>query len=462
MHPELLRTFPIPMSVDSPPALFPCVSLSSYPVGTCPDVLPAADDSGSLSASVTSSYVLAQCQHPVPSQCDGHTIGTYVNNCSVVRLEPPPPGDVTSQGAISSSAPVLHLAEMPGGLSISTTLMNYICSEYQDVEVGLFVGDPKDPDRPEVCTPPDTAPENPSLADSGYDDSLNLQCLETVLDWKGVSQSPGPAPLFLSSTLLHSPDHRGFEDYLDDIYYHRLSIEYKYQVNNCLEGQREVTPGMRGLLISWMTGVHHQLIMCQDSLFVAVNIVDRILDIMHASRDYLQLLGIASLLIAAKCEEVSPPEITELLSCCTDTYSRDQVKHLERVILNAIKFDLLVPTPQFFLEYFSSCCISLFGGFQSDRLRQARAHARCVLELSLQEYDLSQVRPSLLALCVWKVAVDLTQCDDGEFVPPGLDFRREEFQNIYTQVRTFSENLKKSFPEVSSICEYYFNLYGAE
>lgn len=62
----------------------------------------------------------------------------------------------------------------------------------------------------------------------------------------------------------------------------------------------KVTPGMRGLLISWLTGLHHQLNLCQDTLFVAVNIVDRVLDLMQASRDYLQLLGITSLLIACK------------------------------------------------------------------------------------------------------------------------------------------------------------------
>lgn len=85
-----------------------------------------------------------------------------------------------------------------------------------------------------------------------------------------------------------------------------------------------------------------------------------------------------------------------------------------------------------------------------------------MLELSLQDYDLSQLRPSMLALCVWKVAVDETQCNDGEFVPPGLYFRREEFEQMYVEVRFFSENLKHNFPDVSSICEHYFNLYGVE
>lgn len=40
--------------------------------------------------------------------------------------------------------------------------------------------------------------------------------------------------------------------------------------------------------------------LCQDTLYIAVNIVDRVLDVMQASRDYLQLLGITTILIASK------------------------------------------------------------------------------------------------------------------------------------------------------------------
>ena len=62
----------------------------------------------------------------------------------------------------------------------------------------------------------------------------------------------------------------------------------------------QVNVGMRGLLVSWITGVHHQMKLCQDTLFISINIVDRVLDLMQASRDYLQLLGITTILIASK------------------------------------------------------------------------------------------------------------------------------------------------------------------
>ncbi|XP_052101653.1 cyclin-O-like [Mytilus californianus] len=345
------------------------------------------------------------------------------------------------------------------GDSIITSLKTELLDV--DVDVGIYV----DQEYSIPYTPSDTETLDPSLADSGFNDALSLQCLESVFDWKGEKGDDKTidSPASPTATCMHHClDHQGFEDYLDDIYYHRLSIEYKYVVTTCLENQPEVDSGMRGLLVSWMTGVHHQMKLCQDTLFIAVNIVDRVLDVMQASRDYLQLLGITTILIASKLEEVTPPEISELLGCCDGVYTREMAKQLERVILDAIRFDLMVPTSQFFLEYYATSCINSFQGFQGDQLRQSRALARCVLELSLQDYDISQRRPSMLSLCVWKIAVEETKSDDGDYLPPGLFHSCEDFEFIYKEVKTFSENLLHNLPDVSRVCEHYYRLYGIE
>ena len=89
-------------------------------------------------------------------------------------------------------------------------------------------------------------PQNPSLEDSGYNDSLGLHCDEDADSWKHVKAyiSPGgrqcsyiPAP---PQTSTKSSLHEGFEEHLDTIYQHRLSIEYKFQVASCLDNQPEV------------------------------------------------------------------------------------------------------------------------------------------------------------------------------------------------------------------------------
>lgn len=76
----------------------------------------------------------------------------------------------------------------------------------------------------------------------------------------------------------------------------------------------KVTPGIRGLLVTWMTQIHHQLTLCQDTLFIAVNIVDRVLDVMQTSRDYLQLLGVTAILLASKLVSQTQCYSTYLLS----------------------------------------------------------------------------------------------------------------------------------------------------
>ncbi len=62
----------------------------------------------------------------------------------------------------------------------------------------------------------------------------------------------------------------------------------------------QITPGMRAVLVEWMTGIHRHFRLFQDSLFLAVNIVDRFLTTTLISRKCFPLLGITALLVAAK------------------------------------------------------------------------------------------------------------------------------------------------------------------
>ncbi len=62
----------------------------------------------------------------------------------------------------------------------------------------------------------------------------------------------------------------------------------------------QITPGMRALLVDWLTKVQKQFQFCITTLFSAVNIIDRFLLTTPISRDCFQLLGITALLVAGK------------------------------------------------------------------------------------------------------------------------------------------------------------------
>ena len=71
-------------------------------------------------------------------------------------------------------------------------------------------------------------------------------------------------------------------------------------IYNCICFCIQITPGMRAVLIEWITGMHHQLQLYRETLFLTVNIIDRFLSITPISRDCFQLLGITAVLIASK------------------------------------------------------------------------------------------------------------------------------------------------------------------
>ncbi|KAL3865548.1 hypothetical protein ACJMK2_042943 [Sinanodonta woodiana] len=314
-----------------------------------------------------------------------------------------------------------------------------------------------------VGTPDVTAITN-TLGDSGFTETLNLQCLEYILDLpeKNPCYKPFHDSLDPLSCPFKSPDHSGFEEYMDDIYRHRLSIEVKYQALSCLDNQPEVTPGIRGVLIGWLSNLHHEMKLGQDTLYLAVNIIDRVLDIMQVARDCLQLLGVTALLIACKQEEIAPPLISEILHKCGENFPPEQVKQLEKIVLMSINFDLMPPNSQQFLEYFYTYFMASSVHHVDYKFGQAHALARCVIELSMQDYELCQFRPSLLALCIWKECVQLMGLDDGNFFPPGMNFFKEQYEYCLAEVKVFVTNLKRSWPDMLSMTDYYTSLYGLE
>lgn len=62
-----------------------------------------------------------------------------------------------------------------------------------------------------------------------------------------------------------------------------------------------------------------------ETLYLTVSYIDRYLSSKEINRDKLQLLGIACLLIAAKYEEICPPQVEELCYITDNTYIKDEV-----------------------------------------------------------------------------------------------------------------------------------------
>jgi hypothetical protein len=173
------------------------------------------------------------------------------------------------------------------------------------------------------------------------------------------------------------------------------------------EKQPSINPMMREILVDWLVEVHRKFRLVPDSLYLAVNIVDRYLSQVTVTRDRLQLVGVASMLIAAKYEEIYPPEVKDCVYICDRAFTRQHVLEMELDILRKLNFMITVPTGQPFL------CRFLFVTNASPTMKCA---ANYYLESMLQEYDVIGHRPSLVAAAAVCLALNHNDIRDNDCI----------------------------------------------
>jgi len=145
---------------------------------------------------------------------------------------------------------------------------------------------------------------------------------------------------------------------------------------------------MRAILVDWLSEVHLKFKLLPETFFISVNIMDRFLEREKVERSKLQLVGITALMIAAKYEEIYPPELRDYAYIADNAYTKSQILQMEFKILSLLQFGFTFPTPYRFLERY----IKLIGEDPS-LLPQACFFA----ELAYLDVGLLRYPPSLIA-----------------------------------------------------------------
>lgn len=101
-----------------------------------------------------------------------------------------------------------------------------------------------------------------------------------------------------------------------------------------MKEQDDITESMRAVLIDWLLDVTRRMRITAESLHLSVNILDRYLSKKNdLVRGKLQLLGITSLIIATKYEEIYPPEMKNLVYLTDNACTVEEVVQMEREVL---------------------------------------------------------------------------------------------------------------------------------
>ncbi|XP_043934506.1 G2/mitotic-specific cyclin-B2 [Protopterus annectens] len=192
-------------------------------------------------------------------------------------------------------------------------------------------------------------------------------------------------------------------EYVKDIYQYLRQLEEQQPIcQRYLQG-KEVNERMRAVLVDWLIQVHIRFQLLQETLYMTIAIMDRFLQVQPVSRKMLQLVGVTSMLLASKYEEMYAPEIGDFVYITDDAYTPAQIREMEMMILRELKFNLGRPLPLHFLRRASKA-----GNADGKK----HALAKYLMELTLMDYDMVHYRPSEIAssaLCLSQLLLDQTE-----------------------------------------------------
>ncbi|OXB62200.1 hypothetical protein ASZ78_013931 [Callipepla squamata] len=197
-------------------------------------------------------------------------------------------------------------------------------------------------------------------------------------------------------------------EYAEDIHQYLREAEVKYRPKPYyMRKQPDITTEMRAILVDWLVEVGEEYKLQTETLYLAVNYLDRFLSCMSVLRGKLQLVGTAAILLAAKYEEIYPPEVDEFVYITDDTYTKRQLLRMEHLLLKVLAFDLTID----FKDVIEICVSVDYLGFdRSIIFLFLLDHAERSPETlaAFTGYSLSEIVPCLTDL--HKTCLDAPRC----------------------------------------------------
>jgi G2/mitotic-specific cyclin 3/4 len=136
-----------------------------------------------------------------------------------------------------------------------------------------------------------------------------------------------------------------------------------------MDHQAEIQWSMRSVLMDWLVQVHNRFTLLPETLFLAVNYVDRFLSCKVVSLGKLQL-------------------VQEIVYMVDGAYTVDEILKAERFMLSMLHFELGWPGPMSFLRRISKA---------DDYDLETRTLAKYFLEITVMDERFVGCAPSFLA-----------------------------------------------------------------
>ena len=145
-------------------------------------------------------------------------------------------------------------------------------------------------------------------------------------------------------------------EYLNDIWESFLEKEQynNYSYKDIISIQTDIKDTMRCILIDWIISLQNKFFMKNNTLFLTINLIDRYLSKKSILRTQFQLLGVASLFIAYKYEEIYIKKIDDFVNLAAGAFNKSEILEMENNIVDLIEFNLDLPLSNDFFDLLST------------------------------------------------------------------------------------------------------------
>lgn len=198
-------------------------------------------------------------------------------------------------------------------------------------------------------------------------------------------------------------------EYRNNIISHMLSMEKKTVSDpSMIDTQPEIKWHMRPYLLDFLIKTHLNLGLTNETLFLAVNIIDRYSSQRIVFKRHYKLLGCTALWIASKYNDkkIKVPTLNELKLMCANTYDSHMFTQMELHILTTLEWTIGHPTVDLFVDLCSSDGTSSSNESfpHTVSCHQTKNLVLYLCELSLYHKEFLAFTPSVLASAAFKLA----------------------------------------------------------
>lgn len=183
------------------------------------------------------------------------------------------------------------------------------------------------------------------------------------------------------------------EEYAEGILEWYRSQEASFKpIASYMTFQEELRWAMRTVLIDWIIDVHNKLSLLPETLYLAINLIDRFLSIRVVSLGKLQLVGVSGLLIASKYQEITSPSIATLVIITDRSFTENEILRAEKYMLHCLEYRIGFPSP---LNWLRRCV----RGAEEEKI------GMLILDMTLLDERFIAFSPSVLGCAAVYVAL---------------------------------------------------------